>query len=363
MIRFMRSRWSLLPTLAALVFVQVASARDVLGNHGIRGAGSTFAQPIIDRWSRDYRAFQARGGDFPVPNGGLEDSLPGTVLDYEPIGSLAGRLKVVRGEVDFAATDVPLTSAELRTAKLVQFPIVVGGIVVAVNVEGVATNQLKFDGALLADIFRGRITRWSDAAIKALNPGIALPDEPIAAIHRSDGSGTTANFTAYLARHSKEWQQTLGVGQLIRWPAGRGAKGNQGVARAIGQTRNSIGYLDFVQAQAARLSLAQLANDARNFVQPSQRSFQVAAAAANWSGGNDFYTRFDGASASDAYPMVSAVFIVVPAQSGDRTQEMLDMFEWALEKGSSSATTLGYVALPPVLVEHIESYWALALRK
>ena len=235
--------------IAAVLAVSIpAKAQDVLGETGVKGAGSTFVYPVLSKWSREYRAWLSRGGDFPAPNAGLDTPPASSALDYEPVGSLAGTLRVKDRAVDFAASDMPLTSEELAALGLGQFPIVIGGVIVAINVDGVRPGNIRLTGPLLADVFLGKVTRWSDASIKALNPSLTLPDAPIAVIHRSDGSGTTFNFTDYLSKVSPEWKLRVGAALLVPWPTGTGAKGNDGVAQAVQQIQNSIGYVEHAQA-------------------------------------------------------------------------------------------------------------------
>ena len=347
-----------------LAFAAPTQADDVIGSDGIRGAGSSFAYPLISRWSRDFRAFQARGGEYSTADGGLDDALPTTALDYQPTGSLAGTVSIKQRSVDFAAADVPLTATELKRSSLVQFPILMGGIVVAVNIAGVKSEQLRLSGAVLADIFAGSIAHWNDPAIAALNPQVTLPAAKITVVHRSDGSGTTANFTRFLSGASNEWRTRLGTKLLIDWPIGVGVKGNRGVAETIQRTSHSIGYLDYTQARQAALSLVQLQNPSGEFVPPNVASFQHAAASAKWDSTDGFNSSLNTDASAQAYPIVAAVYVLVPSNAqGRRTDAVLDLFEWALEKGQKSAAALGYVPLPETLVKQIESHWALTLRK
>jgi phosphate transport system substrate-binding protein len=320
---------------------------------GVTGAGSTFAHPVLNRWSQAYQREQSDAEFQPVGSG----------LDYEPIGSQAGIMRVRAREVDFGATDVPLGSKELETLGLVQFPIVIGGVVAAVNVGGVEPGQLKLTGEILADIYLGRIKMWSDPAIKTLNPELKLPDVAINVVRRSDGSGTTYNFTDYLSKVSTDWQTQIGRALSVAWPVGLGAKGNGGIADAVKGTLNSIGYVEFAQAQKSGLSYAALKNRAGNFVVPSRDSFQAAAASADWTAASDFNLLLADAAGPDAYPIVATTFVVVsnakPASRGVRAT--LDFFRWSLEKGGSAAAELGYVPLPPALVGQIKIYWARSI--
>jgi phosphate transport system substrate-binding protein len=233
-----------------------------------------------------------------------------------------------------------------------------GGVVVAVSADGVPSGRLKLTGPALADIFLGRITRWSDPALVALNPELRLPDAPITVVHRSDGSGTTFNFTAYLAAVSPEWKLKAGSGLMVVWPTGRAAKGNDGLAQAIKATRNAIGYVDFAQASQMGLAHALLQNRAGRFVRPGVASFQAAASSADWAAAADFHVLLTNASGGEAYPIAVTVFALVNRSAPRaRVRPALDFFRWSLRKGGGTATALGYVPLPPALVQQVEAYW------
>jgi phosphate transport system substrate-binding protein len=335
-----------------------ASAQDVLGDSGITGAGSTFAYPVMSRWAHAYQRWQAAGGEFPAPNAGLDSPSVGTPLDYEPVGSLAGTMRVKDAAVDFGASDVPLKSEDLKKLGLGQFPIVIGGIVIAVNIDGVAAGEIKFTGPLLAEIYLGNIQNWSHPAIKAINPDLKLPDTRIAVIRRSDGSGTTFNFTTFLSRTSPKWRDTVGSDLLVAWPTGTGAKGNDGVAQAVRQTRNSIGYVDFAQALQAKLSYAEIQNGDGRFVRPDMQSFQAAAASADWAKAADFDLLLVNAPGDDAYPIVATVFALMQKKSSPRrARATFSFFQWVLERGAGDAAALGYVPLPQTLVAQVKTYW------
>ena len=266
-------------TLAGLLPAAPGLAQEVTGRAPVVGAGSTFAYPVVSRWAKGYHRWVAGGGTIPIAGGGLDDPPSGAMLDYEPIGSLAGIMRVKERAVDFGASEMPLKSEELRKLGLVQFPLVIGGIVAVVNIDGVGPGQLRLTGQVLADIFLGKVENWSDPAIKALNPQIALPDAKIVVVRRSDGSGTTFNFTDFLSKASPLWKEKVGSDLLVTWPVGTiGAKGNDGVSRTVRQTRNSIGYVEFAHAQQNRLAYALVRNPAGNFVVPSPQAFQTAAA-------------------------------------------------------------------------------------
>jgi phosphate transport system substrate-binding protein len=325
----------------------------------ITGAGSTFAYPVISEWSRAYERAKVES-DYRAGNAGLDSPPPGAALDYEPVGSLAGLMRVQNGDVDFAASDMPLKSEELAKLGLGQFPIVIGGVVAAVNLDGIGPGEIKFTGQLLADIFLGTVQNWSDPAIQALNPDIKLPDAKIAVVHRSDGSGTTFNFADYLSKVSPAWKEKMGADTLLRWPTGIGAKGNSGVALAIKQTKNSIGYVEFAQAMQAQLSYGLVQNRAGKFVKPEPASFQSAAATADWTSASDFHLLLTDAPGDDAYPIAATVFVLMRKQSAwlQQPEAVLNFFKWSLERGAKDAAGLGYVPLPDVLVKQVEDYWA-----
>jgi phosphate transport system substrate-binding protein len=340
-----------------------ARAQDVLGETGIKGAGSTFVYPVLSRWSREYRAWLARGGDFPAATSALEEPPASSALEYEPVGSLAGTLRVKDRAVDFGASDMPLKSDELATLGLGQFPIVIGGVVVAINIDGVRPGELRLTGPLLADVFLGKVTRWSDATITALNPSLKLPDAPIAVMHRSDGSGTTFNFTDYLSKVSPEWKLKAGAALLMPWPTGTGARGNEGMAQAVRQVRNSIGYVEYAQATQSALSYALIQNRAGRYVKPDTTSFQAAASSVDWGRTGDFYVLLTNAPSRNAYPITATVFVLMnKTASIARTRSALDFFRWALDGGSSTAAQLGYVPLPASLVQHVTRYWSATFK-
>ena len=350
-------------TAVTALSILPARAQDVLGETGIKGAGSTFVYPVLSKWSREYRAALSRGGDFPAANSGLEDPPASSALEYEPVGSLAGTLRVKDRAVDFGASDMPLKSEELATLGLGQFPIVMGGVVVAVNIDGVGPGGVRLTGPVIADVFLGKITHWSDAAVKALNPAVKLPEARITVVNRSDGSGTTFNFTDYLSKVSPEWRLKVGSGLLVPWPTGTGAKGNEGVAQAVKRVANSIGYVEYAQALQLKLTYALIQNRSGRFVRPDPASFQAAAASAEWGKTSDFYVLFTDVAGENAYPITATVFVLMhKTASRTRTRAALDFFRWSLEKGSGAASQLGYVPLPAPLVQQVKDYWTRTFR-
>jgi phosphate transport system substrate-binding protein len=349
---------------AAAIAVAAAAprlaAQEVLGDTSalVTGSGSTFGYPILTRWAQDYRKWIAGGGDVPVAGAGLDDPPTRPALAYEPVGSLAGMMRVKDRAVDFGASDVPLKAEELAKLGLVQFPIVIGGVAVVVNVEGVGPGAIRFTGPLLAEIFLGRVLSWSDPAIKALNPDLKLPDARIEVVRRADGSGTTFNFTDFLSKASSDWRGKVGSDLLVSWPVGTAAKGNDGVSQTVRQLKNSIGYVEFAQALRTKLSYAVIRNWAGRFVTPDVRAFQAAAVSVEWSAANSFDLLLTDAPGEHAYPIVATVFSLMPrAASPRRTRATLQFFTWALDKGAQDAAELGYVPLPLGLVDQIKDYW------
>jgi phosphate transport system substrate-binding protein len=360
-------RLAVFSLIAALVTLPAASlrAQEVLGGTDVvRGAGSTFAYPVISRWAHTYQRWLALGGDFPFFNSGLDDPQVGPPLDYEPVGSLAGTLRVRDRAVDFGASDVPLPSEELVKLGLGQFPIVIGGVVAAVNIDGVGNNELKLSGEVLADIFLGKIKEWSHPAIQALNPGLKLPNAPIAIVHRSDGSGTTYNLAHFLSQANPEWRAKMGTNTLLPWRIGTAGRGNEGVAKAVRVTKNSIGYVEYVQATQLKLSTARIQNRAGQFVAPEAKTFQTAAASAEWGKTTDFNLMLTNAPGDEAYPITATVFVLMHKQptSPRRSRAALTFFRWTLEKGGKEAAALGYVPLPPALVGQVVDYWSKSFK-
>jgi phosphate transport system substrate-binding protein len=319
----------------------------------ITGAGSSFAFPIIGKWAQNYRVAKSDGAEMtPLDIG----------VDYEPIGSLGGEVRVTQRATEFGASDRPLSSEELQRSALIQFPIVMGGIVPVVNIDGVGPGQIRMTGPLLADIYLGKIKLWSDPAIRAANPELKLPDAPISVIYRSDGSGTTFNWTDYLAKTSPEWRDKVGVNTQVPWPVGAGAERTQGVAETVKRTKNAIGYVEFGQVVRAGLAYAQVQNKAGNFVKPDPASFSAAAASAEWAKAKDFSLMLSDAPGAEAYPIVATTFALVPKPRTRRTQEVLDFFRLSFEAGAADATTLGYVPLPETLVKQVKDYWAASMK-
>ena len=306
----------------------------------ITGAGSTFVYPVLAAWSADYA------------------KQTGTNVNYQSIGSGGGISQIKAGTVDFGATDQPLEPDELASAGLAQFPIVVGGVVPVVNIAGIDPGKLRLTGPVLADIYAGKIKSWNDQVLTRLNPGLALPAANIAVVHRSDGSGTTYNFTHYLSQVSPAWKSGPGEGKAVSWPTGVGGKGNEGVAGYVKQIPNAIGYVEYAYVVQNRMAYAMLQNSAGNFVAPSAESFQAAAASADWKNAKDFFLVMTNAPGANAYPITATTFVLMHKQPKDkaRSDAALSFFRWALGKGQPQAQKLDYVPLPADLVGQIESY-------
>jgi phosphate transport system substrate-binding protein len=290
--------------------------------------------------------------------------LNGTGIVYHPIGSAAGVSEIVSSTTDFGASDAPLKPEELAANGLAQFPIVISGVVPVVNLDGVEPGQLRFTGQLLADIYLGKIAKWNDPAIRALNVGANLPDRPINVIFRSDGSGTTYNWVSYLSKVSPEWKTKVGASMSVRWPTGVGANGNGGVADAVARVKGSIGYVQESYVLNKRMTYALVQNRAGNFIAPSAAGFQAAAESADWRTTQDFYLVMTDAPGAQAYPITATSFVLMHKQpkNAARAHDLLAFFRWALELGQEQASSIGYVPLPSPLVRQIETYWEAEIR-
>jgi phosphate transport system substrate-binding protein len=306
----------------------------------VTGAGASFPAPLYSKWADAY------------------NKATGVKINYQSVGSSAG-LRQIRGKtVDFGASDAPLTDAELAKDGLIQFPTVMGGVVPVVNVKGVAPGQLKLTGQVLGDIHLGKITKWNDAAITALNPGVALPDAAIAVVRRADGSGTTFIYTNYLSKVNAEWKAKVGEGAAVNWPAGAGGKGNEGVAAFVQRLPNSIGYVEYSYAKANKMSHVMLRNQAGNYVNPDDATFKAAAAGAAWD--KSFYQILTEQPGKDAWPITGATFILMhkaqdkPAQAA----AALKFFDWAFTNGDKLSVELEYVPMPDSVETMVRRAWA-----
>ena len=326
---------SLSVLLASLCMSGLAHATDVTG------AGSSFVYPVLSKWSQDYSKSSSNR------------------INYQSIGSGGGIAQIKAATVDFGASDAPLSADDLKAGGLGQFPSVIGGIVPVMNIEGVAPGQLKLDGETLAKIFLGEITVWNDPAIVALNQGMKLPDSKITVVHRSDGSGTSYNFTNYLSKVSDGWKSKIGFGTTVPWPVGVGGKGNEGVSAYVKQIKNSIGYVEYAYALQNKMTHAQLKNAAGKFIQPNAKAFQAAADTADWANAKDFNLIMTNAPGDSAWPITATTWIIMYKQpkNAEQSQAAFNFFKWSLENGQQQASALDYVALPDSLVKRIEGYW------
>lgn len=315
------------------------SATSSNGNE-ITGAGSTFVYPVESAWADDYW------------------KQSGVKVNYQSIGSGGGISQVKAGTVDFGATDKPLAPDELASSNLAQFPTIVGGIVPVVNIAGMQPGQLKLTGPILADIYMSKVKRWNDPEIVKVNPGMNLPAADITPIHRSDGSGTTFNFTHFLGQVSPAWKSGPGEGTTVSWTGGVGGKGNEGVANYVKQIPNSIGYVEYAYVVQNKMTYALIQNAAGTWMKPSADAFQAAAASADWSKAKDFDLVMTNAPGQNAYPIAASTFILLPRQPKDkgRSNAVIAFFKYALEKGQPQANKLDYVPLPDTLVKQIETY-------
>jgi phosphate transport system substrate-binding protein len=307
----------------------------------ITGAGSTFVYPLLAKWSDDY------------------NRQSGVKINYQSIGSGGGIAQIKAGTVTFGASDMPLTPADLHEAGLIQFPAVIGAVVPAVNLPGIAPGALRLTGPALADIYLGRVKTWNDPEIVSLNPGLTLPALAITVVHRSDGSGTTFNWVDYLAKVSPEWKARIGEGTSVSWPSGVGGKGNEGVAAYIQRIKGAIGYLEYAYILQNKMTYALVQNAAGQYPAPGKASFQAAAASAEWSKTSDFDLVLTNAPGDNAYPITATSFILIHRAAGatGAVKSALDFFRWAFAHGGDDAEALAYVPLPASLTAAIEAYW------
>ena len=321
--------------VAATLFAGSAQATD------ITGAGSTFVQPIIAKWSASYA------------------EKTGSHVNYGGGGSGAGIAQIKAATIDFGASDKPLSPEDLSAAGLAQFPIVIGGVVPVVNIEGVKAGEIKLTGAQLGDIYLGKIKKWNDPALAANNAGVKLPDVAIQAVYRSDGSGTTFNYTNYLSKVSAEWKEKIGEGTTVQWPTGVGGKGNAGVAAYVQQINGSIGYVELAYALQNKMAYTQVQNSAGKFVTPNLASFSAAASHADWKSAKDFQLVITNAPGDDSWPITATAFALVykTPKDAEHSKAILDFFKYAYSEGGKQAEALDYVPLPAALVQQIESYW------
>jgi phosphate transport system substrate-binding protein len=312
----------------------------------ITGAGATFPFPVYSKWADAYKKETGNG------------------LNYQSIGSGAGIKQIQAKTVTFGATDAPLKPEQLEKDGLVQWPMVMGAIVPVVNIEGVKPGELVFDGETLAKIYLGTITKWDDPAIAKLNPKLKLPSDAITVIRRSDGSGTTFNFTDYLSKASADWKSKVGSGTAVEWPAGVGAKGNEGVAGNISQTRNAIGYVEYAYAKQNKLTYTAMVNSAGKTVQPTVAAFQAAASNADWAKAPGYYLILTNQPGDASWPITAATFILMHKDATDKaaSQETIKFFKWAFEKGGKMAEELDYIPMPEPVAKQIEKTWSAEIK-
>ena len=304
----------------------------------ITGAGSTFAYPILSKWAEAYKKQTGNG------------------LNYQAIGSGGGIKQITAKTVTFGATDMPLKQDALDKAGFVQFPFIMGAIVPVVNIDGVKAGELVFDGATLADIYLGKIKTWDDAAIKKLNPNVKLPSAAITVVERSDGSGTTFNFTNYLSKVSDEWKAKVGENTAVEWPVGVGAKGNEGVSGNIAQSKNSIGYVEYAYAKQNKLTYTDMFNKDGKRVAPTMETFESAAANADWANSPGFYQILTFQPGAKSWPLTASTFGLMYKAPEDKAAaaEGVKFFDWAFQNGQKDAESLDYIAMPASVAKIIE---------
>jgi phosphate transport system substrate-binding protein len=307
----------------------------------INGAGATFPYPIYAKWAEAYA------------------SKTGTKMNYQSIGSGGGIKQITEKTVDFGASDMPLKPLDLEKADLTQFPMIMGGVVPVINVSGIQPGQLKLDGKVLADIYLGKVTKWNDPEIAGLNSGLNLPNQAIAPVYRSDGSGTTFIFTHYLSEVSPEWKDKIGENTSVQFPSGIGGKGNEGVSAMASRTAGAIGYVEYAYAKQNKLTYTLLRNKDGQFVTPEIKTFQSAASNADWAKAQDFYLLLTNQPGKDSWPITGASFILMHKQQTkpDVAREALNFFDWAYHNGAQMAEQLDYVPMPETVVKLVDQSW------
>lgn len=329
---------TLAATAALLAASGLAAAQDVTG------AGATFPAPLYAKWAADYH------------------KATGVKINYQSVGSGAGIKQIDARTVAFGASDMPLKDEELEKKGQIQFPTVIGGVVPVVNIQGVAPGQLRLNGQVLGDIYLGKITKWSDPALKSLNPSLNLPDAAIAPVRRADGSGTSFLFTNYLSKVNAEWKAKVGEGTAVNWPTGAGGKGNEGVAAFVGRLPNSIGYVEYAYVKQNKMNYALMQNAAGQFVAPDDSAFKAAAAGAEWS--KSFHQILTNQPGAQSWPLTGATFILMhkvqekPAEAA----ATLKFFDWAYKNGDKTADDLDYVPMPPAVKAQVEKLWAAEIK-
>jgi phosphate transport system substrate-binding protein len=325
--------------ITALVVIGMLTINQARAEEMLNGAGATFPYPVYSAWAHEY------------------NKVTGMRLNYQSIGSGGGIKQISERTVDFGASDKPLKPEELAKNNLLQFPAVIGGVVPVVNIAGVKAGEIRLDSETMCKIYLGEIKTWNDPKIKGLNPGVNLPAKEITVVHRSDGSGTTAIFTDYLSDVCPTWEEKVGSGTSVSWPAGIGGKGNEGVANYVQQQANSIGYVEFAYAKQNNLTHTVLKNHAGTFVEPSFESFEDAAATANFDPKKDFFLWLNDAPGKKAWPIAGATFILLAKEKKDSNMKVVKFYDWAFKNGDAKAKELIYVPLPKSLKTKIEGYW------
>jgi phosphate transport system substrate-binding protein len=312
----------------------------------ITGAGATFPYPIYAKWAEAYKA------------------KTGVSMNYQSIGSGGGIKQIEAKTVDFGASDKPLEPADLEKNGLMQFPAVMGGDVPVYNLQGIVNDEIKFSGPVLADIFMGKITKWNDPAIAALNKGVKLPDMDITVVHRSDGSGTTFIWVNYLSKVSPEWKAKVGEGTSVQWPAGTGGKGNEGVASYVQRLKGAIGYVEYAYALQNKMTVGQVQNKAGQFIKPGDESFKAAAASADWDKAPGMYLLLTDQDGKGSWPITGATFILMQTAQDkpDTALEVLKFFDWAYNNGSKMAMDLDYVPMPEKVQNLVRAHWKAQIK-
>ncbi len=332
--------------LLAVVLMGLSAGTVAFASTLINGAGATFPYPLYSKWAYEYA------------------KKTGLKFNYQSIGSGGGIKQIKAKTVDFGASDAPLDPNDLKSAGLMQFPMAIGGVVPVVNIQGLAPGTLNLTPETLAGIYLGKIKKWNDGRIAAINPGVKLPDADITVVHRADGSGTTWIFTNYLDKASKEWHDAVGFGTAVRWPAGVGGKGNEGVATYVKRIKNSIGYIEFAYAVQNKLTHTRLKNKSGAFVEPTAESFMDAAAGADWAGTPGFAVVLTDQAGPKAWPIAGATFILVykNPENCETAGMVLEFFDWAYKNGGEMARSLDYVPIPPKVYGIMEGAWSKEIK-
>jgi phosphate transport system substrate-binding protein len=329
---------------AAALGLATLSLAGMAAAQAVTGAGASFPAPLYAKWASDY------------------NKATGVRINYQSVGSGAGIRQIDAKTVDFGASDAPLKDDELAKKNQIQFPTVIGGVIPVVNIKGIGPGQLRLNGQVLGDIYLGKITKWNDPAVKALNPSLVLPDAAIAPVRRADGSGTSFIFTNYLSKVNAEWKSKVGEGTAVNWPTGAGGKGNEGVAAFVGRLPNAIGYVEYAYVKQNKMAYALMQNAAGQFVAPEDKAFKAAAAGADWS--KSFYQILTNQPGAESWPLTGATFILMhkvqdkPAQAA----AALKFFEWAYKNGDKTADDLDYVPMPVAVKAQVEKLWSTELK-